>query len=459
MAGSLEYEKLTAFFLDLPAGARTRLSAALHSESGAEIPYRTIILEPLMAAQRALGELPQTLRAEELLLAPLDPFVLPIDVKTKTTGLIGHTFRERLPKWLATDGAPDIVRELDEQLARTADKAAQDTAIDQAQDKLSRHLEEALAAANGDKARNRLVGRIGGNNAGADLEDTAVILKRRFVLAKFAAETSGPISGATGPNMDETLKTLKTRLDPIAAKHPELLPFALVLVRKKLPTPQTFARLAAVACETTDAARILETPFVCILDLALAEAEREQIRAKAVSSSADRGQILQAVRGFGAATRALGTEVDLLSDGHHAKRLAGLKREIADSVRADLQDLSPRVRRLVRPRAQERNFEQHEIDRLVADLDLLLIARSYAEEIAMNALSSRIFSEVRELLDTGTPPLIERLRAADESAKPALKSRLSSIVTVSAKIFGSEYASLMSKAVEVASQPAQQRSA
>jgi len=454
MAGSLDYEKLTAFFLDLPAGARARLSAALNSEAGADIPFRSIILEPLLAAQRALGEIPEAFPPEDLLLAPLDPFILPVDVKTKTAGLIGHTFRERLPKWLAGEGAPDIVRELGEKLARASDRAARDTAVDQAQDKLARHLEESLSAASSAKARIRLAGQLGGETAGADLEDAAVILKRRFLLAKFAAETSPP--GPAG--VDETLKIHKGRLESLAAKHPEILPFALVLVRQKLSNPQTFMRLAAMVCETTDGARIADSPFARILDLTLAEAEREQIRVRTLTSTADRSQLLQAVRAFGAAARALGTEIDLLPDGAHAKRLAALKREIADSVRGDLQDLSPRIRRLVRPRAQERSLEPHEIDRLVADLDLLLITRSYAEEIAMNALSSRIFGEVRELLDTGTPPLIERLRAADEKSKPALKSRLSSIVTVSAKIFGSEYAALMSKAVEVAGQPAQLRS-
>jgi hypothetical protein len=49
---------------------------------------------------------------------------------------------------------------------------------------------------------------------------------------------------------------------------------------------------------------------------------------------------------------------------------------------------------------------------------------------------------------------MERFRAADEKTKPVLRERLATVVKVSAKIFGSEYAALMSKAVDVAGQEA-----
>jgi hypothetical protein len=306
-----------------------------------------------------------------------------------------------------------------------------------------------LAKAETSKARNRLAAQLGGDQGAADLEDAIVVLRRRALLAKFAADMHMP----AGP-VDEALKAVKTHLDSVAIKYQDALSFALVLVRQKLPNPQTFVRLASVAVESTEGARICETPYVRILDLALAEAEREYVSARKHTSTEERAIFLRAVRGFGATARALSTEVDLQADGTHARSLAALRGEMAESVRSDLQDLAPRVRRLVRPRAQERSLEEHEIARLEADLDLLLIARSYAEEIALNALSGRVFTEVRDLLDTGTPQLMERFRAADEKTKPVLRERLATVVKVSAKIFGSEYAALMSKAVDVAGQEA-----
>src|SRR5690606_11423799 len=96
----------------LSPAARARLSAAINGEAGADIPFRAIILEPLLAAQRALGEIPHRVAPEQLLLAPLDPFVTDEDVKTKTPGVVTRVMRDRLAQWLVTTGAPDIVKDL-----------------------------------------------------------------------------------------------------------------------------------------------------------------------------------------------------------------------------------------------------------------------------------------------------------------------------------------------------------
>lgn len=449
MAEGPDHEKLTAFFRELPAAARTKLALAMNSEAGAAIPFRDVILAPLLAAQRALGEIPDNVAPEELLLAPLAPFVTPEDIRTKTRGIVTQKSRDRIAQWLVNTGAPEIVKDLAAKLDGVVDRKVQDELVDQAQDKLAHQIGEALAKAETSKAKSRLSVQLGGDQGAADLEDVAIILKRRSLLARFSAEfhlSAGPI--------DEALKIVKTQLDPLAIKYQDALSFALVLVRQKLPNPQSFVRLAAIAVESTDGSRICETPYARILDLALSEAERNFASARRNTSTEERAAFLKAVRGFGATARALSTEIDLQADGTHARSLAALRREAAESIRGDLQDLAPRVRRLVRPRGQERSLEDHEIARLEADLDLLLIARSYAEEIALNALSGRVFTEVKELLDTGTPQLMERLRAADEKTKPGLRARLATVVSVSAKIFGSEYAALMSKAVDVAGQEA-----
>ncbi|BCJ90289.1 hypothetical protein IZ6_10240 [Terrihabitans soli] len=447
MADGLDQEKLTAFFCELTPAARARLSAAISSPAGAQIPFRDVILEPLLQAQRRLGEIPELVAPEQLLLAVIDPFTVADDSRNKTSGIISKTSRDRLAQWLVTTGAPDLVQELGRRLEGNLDKDAQDTAVDQIQDQLVPLLTEVLQRAETAKTRNRLAAQLGGDSGAEDLQDLIVALRRRALLEKFAAETHAP----SGP-VEEALKAIKARLDPVAIKYPDALSFALVLIRQKLPNPQTFVRLAAVAVETIDGGRIVETPYVRILDLALSEAEREHSSARRNTSTNERPAFLKAVRTFGATARALGTEIDLPPDGPHARKLATLRSEMAECVRSDLQDLSPRVRRLVRPRDKERNFEEHEVTRLLADIDLLLIARSYAEEIALNALSGRVYSEVKDLLDTGIPQLMERFRAANEKQKPDLRDRLKSIAKVSAKIFGEEYAQTLTKAISVAGQ-------
>jgi hypothetical protein len=458
MAEGLDQEKLTEFFCELTPAARARLSAAISSPAGAQIPFRDVILEPLLAAQRRLGEIRERVAPEQLLLAVLDPFTVPDDSRNKAHGVISQTSRARLAQWLVTTGAPDHVKELTKRLDGVTDKEDEDTAVDQIQDQLVPHLTEILQRAETAKTRNRLAAQLGGDSGAQDLEDLIIALRRRAMLEKFAAETTAPAG-----HIEEALKAIKARLDPIAIKYPDALSFTLVLIRQKLPNPQTFVRLAAVAVETIDGGRISETPYVRILDLALSEAEREHGCARRNTATNERPAFLKAVRNFGAMARALGTEIDLPADGPHARKLAQLRAEMAECVRSDLQDLSPRVRRLVRPRDKERAFEEHEVTRLLADLDLLLIARSYAEEIALNALSGRVYSEVKDLLDTGIPQLMERYRAADEKQRPGLKTRLTTVASVSSKIFGAEYAQTMTKAISVAGQgsapPQQLRSA
>jgi hypothetical protein len=445
MAEGLDQEKLTTFFCELTPAARARLSTAISSPAGAQIPFRDVILEPLLAARRRLGEIPERVAPEQLLLAVIDPFTVPDDSRNKTHAIFTQTGRGRLAQWLVTTGAPDLVKELGRRLATVTDKEAQNTAVDQIQDQLVPHLTEILHRAETAKTRNRLAAQLGGDSGVEDLQDLIIALRRRGLIEKFANETIAP-SGS----VEEALKGIKARLDPIAIKYQDALSFALVLIRQKLPNPQTFVRLAAVAVETIDGGRIAETPYVRILDLALSEAEREHGSARRNGSTSERPTFLKAVRNFGATARALGTEIDLPPDGPHARKLAQLRAEMAECVRSDLQDLSPRVRRLVRPRDKERGFEEHEITRLLADMDLLLIARSYAEEIALNALSGRIYGEVKELLDTGVPQLMERFRAADEKQKPELRERLKTIAKLSAKIFGEEYAQTLTKAISVA---------
>src|SRR5262245_16554316 len=100
MAEGPDHEKLTAFFRELTPAARAKLALAMNSEAGAGIPFRAVILEPLLAAQRALGEIPEAVSPEELLLAPAAPFVTPEDVRTKTRGIITKKSRDRIANWL-----------------------------------------------------------------------------------------------------------------------------------------------------------------------------------------------------------------------------------------------------------------------------------------------------------------------------------------------------------------------
>ncbi len=442
-----KHNQLTAFLRELPAVARGRLAAALEG-MGENDPLRSLIAGPLQAARRQLGELPPEVDADRELMAALDPFVVPEETKAKILGVVSQAGRDRLFAWLKRDDAKDIFENLRSKVATLTTAEDVSNAVESAQGELARRLDDILQKAGSDRDRGRLSLQIGGDNGAADLLDFAVVLKHRKIIHKIASglQAGGPVG--------EILLAAKSTIDPVATKTPEALPAALTLFRSRVTSPQIFVRFAAYAADSQDFMRIKETPYSLVLDIALGEAERALWRARKFGSTADRPLFLTAVKNFGATARALSSEIEMPQECSHAKRLSALRKEMAETIRGDLQHIGPRIRSLVRPRGSEALAipDSYEMSRLEADIDLLVITRTFAEETALNALSSRAYSDAREILDTGPSLLIERMRGADPDAKAALKARLSAIVNVAAKIFNADYAAQLQKAVEVASQ-------
>ena len=90
----------------------------------------------------------------------------------------------------------------------------------------------------------------------------------------------------------------------------------------------------------------------------------------------------------------------------------------------------------------------------VADTEALIVlfgaCRNYASELAINESTLRIYHEVEQYLDTGTPALIDGLRNAGNTDRPFRQSQVDAAVRFCAKVFGPEYASTLHKAAEVA---------
>ena len=77
--------------------------------------------------------------------------------------------------------------------------------------------------------------------------------------------------------------------------------------------------------------------------------------------------------------------------------------------------------------------------------------RNYASELAVNEITQRTYSELHHYLDTGTRALLDTLRVASPGERPYVQSQVDAAVRFCGKLFGQEYAALLSKAAEVAS--------
>ena len=114
-----------------------------------------------------------------------------------------------------------------------------------------------------------------------------------------------------------------------------------------------------------------------------------------------------------------------------------------------------RVRRLVRPRpskeiAPNSRLNPHEVEETEALIVFVLTCRKYAQQLAINEVTQRSFNELQHLLDSGTRALLDAVRNAPAPERMFRLSQVDAAVRFCGKVFGQEYAALLSKAAEVA---------
>jgi hypothetical protein len=114
-----------------------------------------------------------------------------------------------------------------------------------------------------------------------------------------------------------------------------------------------------------------------------------------------------------------------------------------------------RVRRLLRPRpAKEIRpnsvLDPNEVAEVEALVEFVGICRYFAGELAINEMTQRSLSDLRQHLDNGTRTLLEALRQAGSADRSFRQSQVDAAVRFCAKVFGRDYAALLVKAAEVA---------
>ena len=117
------------------------------------------------------------------------------------------------------------------------------------------------------------------------------------------------------------------------------------------------------------------------------------------------------------------------------------------------------MRRLLRPRpvsdiAPGSTLDSGDVADTEALIQLVGACRNYAGELALSEMTIRAYGELQQYLDTGTKQLLEALRHAGGSDRAFRQSQVDAAVRFCAKVFGRDYASLLTKAAEVAAQGA-----
>jgi hypothetical protein len=156
------------------------------------------------------------------------------------------------------------------------------------------------------------------------------------------------------------------------------------------------------------------------------------------------------------AARGLRTELDLSGDSRWARQLTAIRADIAGVLKAEIEAVPGRVRRLLRPRpadeiARDSVLDPGDVSDTEAMVEMVGACRNYASELAINEVALRCGQELQQYLDTGTQTLLDTLRSAGDHDRPFRKSQVDAAVRFCAKVFGRDYASLLTKAAELAS--------
>ncbi len=458
--GQPAVERLREFLRELKPGSRALLIAELERclLRGDEILGAEIILTELRRSFRDSGFKAQRIGdPARLFFKPLEPFLVDDDPDHQHRGRISRSMLEPTWHWISTTVMPEETATFSDQVERAllaSDSEKAEHLAHGFQDRAVLRIHEALAvAAKDDKARRRISSQLGTIRAIDEVQAVAGILNVRDSLAMLGEQLPGHIKTLTGPN----LNNIKTLLDSPLGATPDLFTFGLVLVMSRLAAPWQLIRLGTKAAGTDAAARIAETPYALAVTIVLAEVERMGAEL-ANDLKSGRGIAIGALlKDVHDAVRGLRSELDLSVDSPWTRQLAAVRGDISKVLTAEIERTPGRVRRLMRPHtpkeiASTSALDGQEVAETEALIGFVANCRSYAGELAINEVTQRTFSELQQQLDTGTRTLLEALRTAGDHERAFRQSQVDAAVRLCAKVFGQEYASLLTKAAEVASQ-------
>lgn len=457
--GQPAVDRLRQFLRDLKPGARALLIAELERTMlrGDEMAGAELILTELRRGMRENQSTSQRIGDHaRLFFNPIGPFLVDDVPDHKHRGRIARSALEPIWVWLSNTIMPDEAKAFAEQVEAALLSGDSDKSHHLAlafQDQALARLQDVRAAAKqDDKAQRRISVQIGTPRALEDLDTLIGVLKARDALGLLRGQLPGHIKTLSGA----LLENVKAQLDARLNSNPDMFLYGLVLVMSRLAAPWQLIRLATKAAGSDVAARIEETPYSVAVPIVLAEVARLVAELSADLKSGRGIAVAALLKDVHDALRGLRTELDLSGDTPWARQLAAIRADISRFLSGEINLMPGRVRRLMRPRpakgiAQGSTIDADEVAEAESLIGFVMACRNYASELAINEITQRTFTELQQCLDAGTKTLLDALRNCSEDERPFRQSQVDAAVRFCAKVFGQDYASLLTKAADVAS--------
>jgi hypothetical protein len=454
-SGGAAVDRLREFLRELPSNARSTLIAELERDMlrGGGIVGADLVLTELRRLFRESRETtPRYGNAARVFYRPLEPFVVDDVAGRRHPGRISRNALDTLWGWIRHDLLPQEAEQFTDAIGEVLlanDNLRADTLARRFQDRVAAALAPAFERGD-DKERRRLFAQIDTPRAQDDALNLMRVLKLRDPLAMLADHLPGYIANLTDIRLLET----KSLIAAAAGRSPEIVPYALVVVMRRLAAPWQMIRLVPKlppgGASKDDGSDIAVSMVMAELGR-LADELRGNLQSGGVATVALLQQIHDAARG-------LRIELDPTPESARGKELAALRSQISNLLQSEIESIPGRVRTLLRPRPSAEirpnsALKTSDVEETEALISLVGACRQFASELALNEMTQRSFSEVQQYLDDCSGALLDALRHAGEADRSFRQSQADAAVRFCSKAFGPDYAAMLIRAVELAGQP------
>jgi hypothetical protein len=458
-------ERLREYLRTLTPEARSMLVRELERNllRGEQSAGNDLILQELRRTIRAdAQEVPRIGDAARMLFTPLEPFLIDSRADHKRIGRIARVSLEPIWGWIGRDLIPAEVKALGEDINRALladDRNRADQLVRTLHDRAIRRIRDAIAEVNGDeKSRRRLAVQVGTPRAVEDLNTIVTILSLRELLADLARRLPSQFRVFEREQIEPlwTLldaATTQGTLDRLGARKADAFFYCLILVMNRLAAPWQLVRIATRASD--DTSRVAESPYAAAVNIVLGEAENMTAELRAEIKVGH--PVASMLKNIHDTAREIRSEINVSFDSPWSRQLAAVRNDVSALLKTEIETTPGSVRRLLRSRlnkdiAPGSVLDPLDVQEVETRVEFVSICRHYAAELAASEVTMRAFSELTQILETGTKMLLDSLRQAGDGDRPFRQSQLEAAIRFCRPIFGAEYSGLLAKAAEVAAQ-------
>jgi hypothetical protein len=452
--GETSNERLKTYLGQLPPRAQALLMREFERaiERGEDAVVARLVLDQLRkVARRSAEDVPEPPRAEDaarLFFRPLEPFLVDGKVPIRQ-GQIRRASLMPVWQWLVRDGASDQVSDYDAALAGLPDGAETqmlEPVIRKLQIAAVQAIARLTASADGDR---RALARVGPPEVIEDLMSIGVLLGAREAIDALGGRLPVYLR-AFG---DAQIASITSSLNVPSLQTPQMLPFALSLVMQRLSAPWQIIRLAIKMAASDDEMRVAATPYGIAVSLALHDLYCMAARLRLDIRRGQFADVGDNLKSLHEGVRGLRTELDLRNDSSWGKQLASIRADISNTLQSEIDSVPGRVRRILRQRTDKdvlagARVDNTDVEEVVSLIGFVAVCRTYADELAINEVTLRTYSDLQHYVEQATEALVESLRGGDARARAYRHMQAEAAICFSEVLFGRDYASLMRRAAE-----------